>query len=111
MDPATTLACLMAKEGASGTCTGGFCSAGRLGLACSTDADCESRSLQAHLLGAGVCGASGYCDAGMVGSPCNVDIDCALPARAYEVPRTPRQADLFFPGFLADCVREQRCAP
>jgi hypothetical protein len=111
MDVETTLSCLRSKQNVAGTCTAGICSVGRLGLSCLTDADCESLSLQAHLLGAGVCGTTGFCEAGTIGSPCTVDTDCAIPARAYEVPRSLLQADLFFPGFVSDCVSELGCVP
>lgn len=84
LDLAATLACLVSKG--------------------------EQQSLQGQLLSAGVCTA-GTCSAGLVGGTCATDTDCSILARAYKIPRSQRQADAFFPDFLADKVREQSCTP
>jgi hypothetical protein len=70
----------------------------------------EERSLQGQLLSAGEC-TLGVCSAGRIGNGCSSHSDCSILARAYTIPKSRKQADTFFPGFLADKVREQSCTP
>ncbi len=80
-----------------------------MGATCSTDSDCDALSLQAQLLGAGVCDAGGFCTAGNVGLACAEDGDCGILARSYRIPKTLSSAQAFFPGFIDEKVQEQVC--
>ncbi len=116
LDRAATLSCLVEPDRRgftpTGTCDGGtnLCTTGRIGQACSVDADCNAFSLQIHLLSSGQCGVGGQCIAGRIGAPCAVDVDCSLVARAYDVPRNAEAAFPFFLNeYFPDNIREQRC--
>ena len=114
LDVEQTLACARSerkKTNPAGICDigGGVCTQGRIGHACATDADCDALSLQAHLLGSGVCGVGGQCTGGRVGLPCSDDFDCGIIARAHNIPRNSSEAAIFFPDFIDSKVREQAC--
>jgi hypothetical protein len=70
----------------------------------------EQQSIQGQLLASGECSA-GMCTGGDVGRACSANIDCSILARAYKIPRSERQANEFFPGFLNDKIQEQSCGP
>lgn len=115
LDVAQTLQCLRTtRAGANpvGQCgPGGICASGggRIGASCLTDADCETSSIQAALLGAGICDPDGFCSEGSLGAECADDHDCAVRARTYRIPPRKSVAEAFFPDFLQDQIREQVC--